>query len=98
MVKSHAWTFNFGDNRPHRVRNLVPNSVNRPTLEPVFGVEGRSTTILNLRERVLLNLNENKSNSQKNVRSQFKSIFKLLWQEISTEFKEYVFHDERRTI
>ena len=39
MVESHAslfglkfWTFNFGDNRP--------------TLEPVFRVEGRSTTIL----------------------------------------------------
>ena len=39
MAESHVslfglkfWTFNLGDNQP--------------TLEPVFGVEGRSTTIL----------------------------------------------------
>ena len=32
------WTFNLGDNRP--------------TLEPVFGVEGRSTTVLTLRHMV----------------------------------------------
>ena len=30
------------------------------------------------------------------MRSQFKSIFNLLWEGSSTEFKEYIFHDERR--
>ena len=45
MVKSHAslfgfhfWTFNLGDNRP--------------ILEPVFVVEGRSTTVLTLRPKI----------------------------------------------
>ena len=48
-----------------------------------------------LLERVLLDLNENKSNSQKIVHSHFKSIFNLLWEEISTELKECIFNDER---
>ena len=49
MIESHAplfglniWTFNLGDNRP--------------ILEAVFGVEGRSTTVLTLSAREVVSL------------------------------------------
>ena len=37
-------------------------------------------------------------NSDKNVRDQFKSLFKLLWEERSTEFKEFILRDDAREL